>query len=74
MEDNIKSVFEDFQKLEEIDIKDVCDCSKDRFLNRLATLSDADLEELSNEDVEVVCHFCKKVYKIEKEEIKNLRK
>ena len=74
LQSNMSSIFEDFQKLEEIKVNDICDCSKERFLSRLATLPDSDLEELANEDVEVVCHFCKKVYKISKEEIKILRK
>ena len=73
LENNIKSLFEDFQKLEEININDVCDCSKERFLNRLATLPDSDLEDLANEDIEIVCHFCKKIYNIGKEEIKTIR-
>lgn len=74
LEDNMKSLFDDFKKLEQIDVKDICDCSKERFLNSLATLSQEDLEELSNEDIEVVCHFCQKVYKFSADEIKNLKK
>lgn len=74
LEENMKSLFEDFKCLEQIEVRDICDCSKERFLNSLATLSNQDLEELSNEDVEVVCHFCQKVYSFTKEEINQLKK
>lgn len=74
LEDNIKMMFNDFEKLEQIQIKDVCDCSKEKFRNGLATLPNGDLEELSKEDVEVVCQFCQKVYTFTSEEIKSLKK
>ena len=74
LEENVKEIFEDFHQLETINIKNICDCSKERFLSRLATLSNSDLEELASEDIEVVCHFCQKVYKITTEDIKDLRK
>jgi len=73
LEENVKSLFEDFTKLEEIAIKDVCDCSKEKFANSLSTLSNSDLDELASEDIEVVCQFCQKVYKFTSEEIKSLK-
>lgn len=74
LEQNIKDMFEDFEKLEQIEIHDVCDCSKEKFLNRLATLPNEDLEDLAKEDIEVVCQFCQKAYTYTKEEIINLKK
>lgn len=74
LEENVNELFVDFKKLDTIKVKDICDCSKERFLSRLATLPDSDLEELSSEDIEVVCHFCQKVYKFTKEDIKDLKK
>ena len=74
VEENMKDVFDDFEKLEQIEVKDICDCSKDRFLNSLATLSNQDLEELSTEDIEVVCQFCQKVYTFSKDELQKLKK
>ena len=74
LEENMKSLFDDFKRLETITVKDICDCSKERFLDRLATLPNQDLEELASEDIEVVCHFCQKVYNFTSEEIKSLKK
>ena len=74
LEENIKRMFPDFEKLEQIEVKDICDCSKEKFRNGLATLPNEDLEELSKEDVEVVCQFCQKVYTFTGEEIKQLKK
>lgn len=74
LEENLKEIFSDFIKIDEIPVKDVCDCNRERFLNGLSTLSIQDLEELSNEDIEVVCHFCQKVYNFTSEDIKNIIK
>jgi molecular chaperone Hsp33 len=73
LEDNIKTMFPDFEKLEEIKVKDFCDCSKNKFEGGLATLSDFDLKELTSEDnIEVVCQFCKSKYEFSKEDINNV--
>jgi len=74
LDKNISDMFEDFEKLDVIDVKHVCDCSKEKFSRGLATLSNSDLEELSKEDIEVVCHFCQKVYTFSKDELKNLKR
>lgn len=73
LEDNIKTMFPDFEKLEEIKVKDFCDCSKNKFEGGLATLNDFDLKELTSEDnIEVVCQFCKSKYEFSKEDINNI--
>jgi molecular chaperone Hsp33 len=73
VEENIKTMFEDFEKLEEMEIKDFCDCSKNRFEGGLATLSDFDLKDLtSEENIEVVCQFCKSKYIFTKEDIEKI--
>lgn len=74
LEENMKSLFEDFNKLEEIKVRDVCDCSKEKFTNSLATLPNEDLEELANEDIEIVCQFCQKAYNFTSDELKTLKK
>ena len=71
---NIISMFPDFEKLEQIEIKDVCDCSRERFKNSLSTLPINDLEELSKEEIEVVCQFCCKSYKFSSMELKEMIK
>jgi molecular chaperone Hsp33 len=73
VEENIKTMFEDFEKLEEMEIKDFCDCSRNRFEGGLATLSDFDLKDLtSEENIEVVCQFCKSKYIFTKEDIEKI--
>lgn len=74
LEKNIKDMFEDFERLEQIEIKDICDCSKEKFFKGISTLPISDLEELSNEDIEVVCEFCQKVYTFSKEDISSIIK
>lgn len=74
LEENINYLFDDFKKLDQIVIRDICDCSKEKFRNGLATLPNEDLDELAKEDVEVVCQFCQKVYNFSKEEINELKR
>lgn len=74
LENNIKEMFSDFERLETIAIRDVCDCSKEKFRNGLTTLPNEDLEELAKDNVEVVCQFCQKAYTFTKEEINELKK
>ena len=52
--------------VKEIDPKPYCPCSKERMVATLATLKTADLEDLAKEgkDLEVICDFCRSVYKI----------
>lgn len=73
LEGNIKAMFEDFVKLEELEIKEFCDCSRNRFEEGLSTLSDADLKELANEEsIEVVCEFCKNKYTFTSDDLNNI--
>lgn len=46
-----------------------CRCSRDRFKDALMMLSAKDLEEISDEGQELVCHFCNEKYHIGKDEI-----
>jgi len=76
---NLESIvglyFEDTEILERKDLRYECDCSKDRFAQGLLTLSESDLEELSQqEEIEIRCDFCNKIYKFSKQEILDLRK
>ena len=73
LEEDVKKIFTDFEKLEEIPVRDICDCNKERFLNGLATLSSEDLDELASEDVEVVCQFCQKSYVFTPSELNQLK-
>lgn len=74
LENNISSIFTDFSKLEEIKVRDVCDCSKEKFSNSLSTLPNSDLEELAKEDIEIVCQFCQKTYTFTSDELEALKK
>lgn len=74
LKEDMVNMFSDFQLLEEIKVKDICDCSKEKFLTGIASLSNEDLKELAQDDIEVVCQFCSKVYKYSKEDIENIIK
>ncbi len=66
-------LFPDAQILEERNIRYFCDCSKDRFMSKLLTLSEKDLKEIAQDDhLDVKCEFCNKEYRFEKEDISQL--
>ena len=70
-----KSLFEDFVLLDEKELRYHCDCSKDRFLRNLLTLSKTDLEELLDEEgIDIRCEFCDKTYHFGKDDLELLRK
>ncbi len=46
-----------------------CRCNKDRFLVSLSMLKVEELEEMSESDQELVCHYCNEKYVITSEEI-----
>lgn len=51
-----------------------CDCSKEKFEKNLISLGKKELVELkdSNENTEIICHFCNEKYIFSKEEIEKL--
>ena len=52
-----------------------CDCSKERMARGIASLGKKEIEELSSEEnVEVVCHFCNRKYQFSREEIEEMLK
>lgn len=52
-----------------------CDCSKERCLGALRTLSDLELQEMLDEQgvIEMDCQFCKSRYQIDQVEVEQLR-
>ncbi len=52
-----------------------CDCSKDRCLGALRTLSDLELQQMLDEQgvIEMDCQFCKARYSIDQVEVEQLR-
>ncbi|MEH6824198.1 MAG: Hsp33 family molecular chaperone HslO [Motiliproteus sp.] len=53
-----------------------CDCSKDRCLGALRTLSDPELEEMLDEQggIEMDCQFCNSRYQIDRVEVELMRR
>ncbi|MCR5608786.1 MAG: Hsp33 family molecular chaperone HslO [Lachnospiraceae bacterium] len=53
-----------------------CNCTKDRVTRAIASVGRKELQDMINEgkDIEVNCHFCKKVYTVTVEELKELAK
>ena len=54
-----------------IEPKYKCDCSKERFVNNLRKLSQADIDSLfeGQETIDTVCQFCNKKYEFTREDI-----
>lgn len=65
---------DDFKRLSEEEIGFVCDCSKDRFLDALASLPKADLHEMKEEDkgVDITCQFCQIHYHFDENDLEEL--
>lgn len=64
----------EFDIKESMPVKFSCGCSKDKILNRLAALSQDDIDYLTEQpDTEVHCQYCNKVYHFSSEELKQLK-
>ncbi|HFI0052298.1 TPA: Hsp33 family molecular chaperone HslO [Streptococcus suis] len=65
---------DDFKRLSEEEIGFVCDCSKDRFLDALASLPKADLQEMKEEDkgMDITCQFCQTHYHFDENDLEEL--
>ena len=51
-----------------------CDCSKERFARGLVSLGDEEIDQIIREEgqAEIVCHFCKKEYLFDEEELRSI--
>lgn len=78
IEDIIKRALNGFEVevLSETNAEYRCNCSRERSIQVLKSLSVQELEKLADEltEVEVNCHFCNSQYKFSKEEIKKIIK
>jgi len=72
----LKAIYgdESYKRLSEEEIRFQCDCSKDRFLNALASLPNSDLEEMKEEDhgAEITCQFCQTTYNFDENDLEEL--
>ncbi len=73
-EEILNMIFEDWEILLKREIRFRCLCTKERVERTLIALGKEELEKTLKEgkDIEVVCHFCRKTYKVSLEEIKRL--
>ena len=75
LEKYIKTLFADAEILEEAEVRFRCNCSREKFLANLLTLSKEDLMEVTKDDrIEIKCEFCEKVYTYGEEDIRLLMK
>lgn len=65
---------ENWNNVGEMPVSFECSCSKERFLNAIATLDPAEIMTMIKEDggAETDCHFCRNKIWIEKEELQEL--
>lgn len=70
-EEMLRYLLPDAVIMNEMDIKFVCQCSRERVEQTLVSLGQNELERLIEEDdqVEVVCHFCNEAYVFNKDEL-----
>lgn len=70
IEDIASSLFADFELLERRLIRYHCDCNKERFMQALLTLPQADLDEIMQDElIRIKCEYCNKEYLIKKTEM-----
>ncbi len=62
--------------LDEAEVAYRCDCSRERTKGVLASLGKQDLEDIASkqEEIQVCCHFCNKVYTFTPQEVRELEK
>lgn len=65
---------DNWRKLNEMPVEFKCTCSKERFLNAMASLEKDDIKEMIEEDggAEATCNFCRNTIWIEKDELEAL--
>lgn len=65
---------DEFTRLSEEKVAFLCDCSRERFLNALASLPNQDLQEMADQDqgAEITCQFCQKEYKFTDKDLEEL--
>jgi len=65
---------EPYKRLSEEEIRFQCDCSKERFMNALASLPAKDLQEMKDEDhgAEIACQFCQTTYHFDENDLEEL--
>ena len=70
----IEDLFEDSQVLLEKEVFFKCNCSKERMLDGISTLTKAEISEMieEKEDIETVCNFCNEKYKFTVNDLKEL--
>ena len=56
------------------EIRFQCDCSKERFMDALASLPSSDLQEMKDEDhgAEITCQFCQTTYNFDENDLEEL--
>jgi len=67
----IELIFDDFQLLEQRNLKFECNCSRDRCLKVLSTLQLDDLKQMIDEDhkCDMYCEFCSTTYHFDEDEL-----
>ncbi|MBF1708937.1 MAG: Hsp33 family molecular chaperone HslO, partial [Streptococcus sanguinis] len=65
---------EPFKRLSEEELRFQCDCSRERFLNALASLPASDVKEMKDEDhgAEITCQFCQTHYHFDENDLEEL--
>lgn len=63
-----------YKRLSEDELRFQCDCSKERFMDALASLPVKDLQEMKDEDhgAEITCQFCQTTYHFDENDLEEL--
>ncbi len=74
LEEIIKMYFPDAKILDRRDVRFYCGCSKEKFMDSLATLHEKDLQEMIDDGkgAEIVCQYCSTKYDFSTEELKEI--
>ncbi|MDO7908592.1 Hsp33 family molecular chaperone HslO [Paenibacillus sp. JX-17] len=74
LDELLRWMLPDVQVMDSMDIRFVCQCSRERVEATLISLGQKELEDLIEEEgeAEVVCHFCNEAYHFNKEDLQTL--
>lgn len=74
MENEDGTLIEDYEILEESELKYDCNCSREKYLDALITLGKNEINTILQEEgkIEVECHFCMKKYVFTKEDFEEI--
>ena len=74
LDEILRTILPSFRKLDDMDVRFQCKCSREKVESTLISLGKHELQEILEDEgfAEVVCHFCNEAYKYEEEDLQRM--